>query len=65
MDEWNWFSTPVRAAYYFERSAQELVIKEVFYLGFRHVPGNVIYLTEHGIQIGLSDRLRHKEIITA
>lgn len=65
MDEWNWFSTPVRARYYFERSAQDCVVKEVFYLGFRidRGRGEVVYLTEDGIQINVSERLRHKAMV--
>ena len=62
MDNWNWFTMPIKASYYFERSSQEVVTREAFYLGFRYYEGRIIYLTEQGTQIGRSDTLRHRRI---
>ena len=62
MYEWNWFTMPIKASYYHERSSQEVVTREAFYLGFRYYEGRIIYLTEQGTQIGRSDTLRHRRI---
>ena len=62
MFEWNWFAMPIRASYYFDRTPQDVVTRETFYIGFRYYEGKIIYLTEHGSQVGRSDTLRHRRM---